>query len=196
MKKDSTTTKRRLVAAVAALAGIGAAALLSGEDASAGRLLTGKDIANSSLTGKDLRNGTVTSRDLTDGSLSVDDLRAAPDVALLQDGPGDYIEVAGPPGPQGPRGDVGPAGHTGITDLVRRTTASIVAPGSFGTVTTGCTSGTKAITGGVLVDGPAAGVPLNVSAPLDNGAGWQSMVRNTSGTAITVNGWVVCATAF
>ncbi|MBJ7331847.1 MAG: hypothetical protein JHC95_18270 [Solirubrobacteraceae bacterium] len=196
MNDNRTLTRRRVVAAVAALAGIAAGVLLAGEDASAGRLVTGKQITDSSLTGKDLRDGTVTTRDITDGSLTPDDLRLPGVTSLRQTGPGGYEPqpgVAGPPGPQGPPG---PRGPSGVFDLRRVTTSSVVASQTHGTVTTPCPGATKALSGGVLVDGPAAAVPINVSAPLDNGTGWQSMVRNGDSQSITVKGWVICATAY
>lgn len=193
----NTTNSRRVIAAVAALAGIGAGVLLSQQDASAGRLVTGKQIADSSLTGKDLRDGTVTSQDITDGSLSPGDFDL-PDVgASLRAGPGALLDgPEGDKGPTGPTGNPGPQGHSGITDLKRVTTSSTVASQQHGTVTTPCPAGTRVIAGGVLVDGLAALVPINVSAPLNQGAGWQSMVRNGSASAVTVNGWAVCASAF
>ena len=52
-----------------------------------------------------------------------------------------------------------------------------------------------AVAGGVGAIDLAAWVPINVSAPLDEGAGWHSIVRNGADTTVSANGWAVCATA-
>lgn len=197
MKQDSTTTKRRVIAAVAALAGIAAGALLSAEDASARRSITGKQIADSSLTGKDLRDGTVTTRDIRDGSLSPEDYQPDEISTLLtvEGDPHGYWPTYGPDGPQGDPGLPGVRGRSGITALELATTASDIGSQVNGTVTTNCPGTKKAISGGVLIDGLATSAPINVSAPLDNGVGWQSMVRNGGSQSITAIGWVICVTA-
>jgi hypothetical protein len=202
---STTTNRRRVIAAVAALAGVSAGAFLSNDDASAGRLVTGKQIADSSLTGKDLRNGTVSSRDIRDGSLTPSDVDMPTEVAILKlreqranepvDEPGLYYGPDGPQGPVGPVGAAGPTGHPGVHGLFNLTSTVTVGAQSYGAVTTSCTSGTKAIAGGVKVNGVAHEVPLLFSAPLDAGAGWSSGVRNESNGDAIVHGWVTCATA-
>lgn len=195
MKK--TTKQQRLVAAVAAVLGIGAGAVLSTDDASAGRLVTGKQIVDGSLTGKDLRDRTVTSRDVRDGSLSPDDYEVSPDAARAGDElTGLLVGADGPRGPQGPKGPPGPRGWPGIDGLVVNSAQSDVAALKYGNVTTTCPAGTRALAGGVYTQGSPDQVPIHTSAPLDQGAGWHSLVKNNSATVgAVVTGYVVCATA-
>ena len=63
--------------------------------ATAGALVTGKQIKNGTVTGLDLRDTSVTGADVEDDSLTADDFSGA---------------IQGPPGPAGPRGPQGPIG--------------------------------------------------------------------------------------
>ena len=64
------------------------------------KLVTGKQIKNSTITGKDVRNGSLEGADVKDGSLGAADLA-----------PGTLTQ--GPRGEQGPQGERGPAGPPG-----------------------------------------------------------------------------------
>lgn len=68
------------------------------------RLITGKDIKNSSIGSIDIKNGAVTGRDVKNGSLTGADIRNGT-LRALDFRPGEL--VVGAPGPQGPKGDAG-----------------------------------------------------------------------------------------
>lgn len=70
------------------------------------RLITSKDIKNSSIRSIDIRNGTVTGGDVKNRSLTGADIRDGT-LRARDFRPGELVE--GAPGPRGPKGDVGPA---------------------------------------------------------------------------------------
>ena len=80
-------------------------ALLGAGSATAGSLITGKQVKNSSLTGADVRDRSITARDLARGLAA----RGPQGVPGSPGAPG----PAGPKGDPGPRGEIGPKGDTG-----------------------------------------------------------------------------------
>ena len=97
---------------VAALLGLMAIVLAMGGTATAAKLITGKQVRNSSLTGADVRNGSLGARDLS--SAARKSLRgAAGQGASGAAGPAGQTGPAGPAGPAGPKGDAGPQGVPG-----------------------------------------------------------------------------------
>ncbi|MBA2347266.1 MAG: collagen-like protein [Solirubrobacterales bacterium] len=87
-----------LVLAVVALV------LALGGTATAAKLITGKQVKNSSLTGADVRNSSLTGADLRNGSVGAADLSSAAKSA-----------ISGAPGAQGTAGAPGVAGAKGET---------------------------------------------------------------------------------
>lgn len=71
----SIDTPRR--AAVALLIAILSVVLISAGSATAAKLITGKDIKNSSVTGKDIKNSSLTGKDIRNKSVGAADLSAA-----------------------------------------------------------------------------------------------------------------------
>lgn len=84
-----------VLVSVAALAVAGAAT------AGISRMITGKDVKNSSLTGADIQNSSLTGADIKNGSIAPSDLSSA------------ARGTAGPAGPAGPAGAPGPKGDSG-----------------------------------------------------------------------------------
>ena len=97
--------KTILVGTVAVLA-------LGGSTATAAKLITGKDVKNSSLTGADIRSGSVPLRDLSSATRQL--IRQGGEQGP-QGAPGarGAAGPAGPAGPQGPKGDTGAKGDKG-----------------------------------------------------------------------------------
>ncbi len=93
----------RLARPATLIAAIALLCLAAGGTATAAKLISGKDVRNSSLTGADVRNGSLGSKDLS--SAAKRSLRGAAGAAGVA-GP------AGPAGPAGAKGDAGPQGDT------------------------------------------------------------------------------------
>jgi hypothetical protein len=88
--------------------------LVTGSAATAGSLITGKQIKDGSLTGKDVRDRSLTAGDLAPGT--VPDAVAGPSGPAGTMGPAGPIGNDGAPGPEGPvgpRGEPGPQGEAG-----------------------------------------------------------------------------------
>jgi len=82
--------------------------------ATAAKLITGKDIKNSSVTGADIKNSSLKSADVKNGSLSASDLSSGARKALKGDaGATGATGAAGAAGAAGAQGVAGPAGPTG-----------------------------------------------------------------------------------
>ncbi len=148
--------------------------------ATAGALITGKQIKDGTVTGKDLRNSSVTGEDVKDFSLRIDDFT------------GSIQGPQGPPGPAGPAGPRGPAGFSGVSYNIAEMPIPTGQTRAWGVL---CPAGTKATGGGVSTEQPYS-VLVSESAPLNDGAGWTVGVRSRVNSP-TVRGyaWVACAVA-
>lgn len=105
---SSSTLRRSAVAAIVAILSL---VLISAGTATAARLITGKDVKNSSLTGKDIKNKSVGAKDLSA------DVMASLNAAAGPAGPAGAVGPAGPAGAVGPAGAAGPAGPAVLTDV-------------------------------------------------------------------------------
>ena len=92
-----------VVAFVALFFAIGGSSFAADAVDSAAKLVTGKNVKNSSLTGKDVKNSSLTASDVKDRSLLAADFKSG----QLPAGP------AGSAGPKGETGSRGPQGQTG-----------------------------------------------------------------------------------
>jgi hypothetical protein len=159
--------------------------------ATAGSLITGRQIKDNSVTGADLRDGTVRTRDL-----------AAP----LQPRAG----TPGPAGPAGPKGDAGPAGAPGPAgpqgapglsgyEVVHGPTVDSGAGprGDMQAIAT-CPAG-KVPIGGGGVDSAIIGAPggqvghVEYSRPTPNGRGWMVGFTQDADADARISAWVICA---
>lgn len=152
-----------------------------GGSATAGKLITGKQVKNGSITSLDLRDGSVSGLDVADGSLTDADL------GELVQGP------KGPRGPQGPRGLPGPIGSPGSSGLSYVVQSNSVPKSSTRTWSADCGAGTRAIGGGLSSSTPSS-FWLSASAPEISGASWIVTAKNTRDIAQTAFAWAVCAT--
>ena len=170
------TRSRALALPLAAAVGV----VVLGGVAGAATLITGAQIQDGSVYGRDVHNGSVTGTDVKDASLTPIDY----------DGP-----VVGPVGPAGPVGQPGLPGVRGVQYHVGG--GNSISPGDFTVVghTTPCPAGTKALSGGVGIDGAIGTARVLSSWPLNGGAAWSSYVRNEGSADITLCPWVVCAKA-
>jgi hypothetical protein len=159
--------------------------------ATAGGLITGKKIKNSSITGIDLKDGTVTGVDIKDQSLTSSDFSGSLAGPQGPQGPQGPRGQQGPQGSQGPQGPQGPPGASGLSyEYVENT----VGGDSFENWGVPCPPGKKVVGGGVSsVDLSAARVVE--SAPLDDGTGWWIGLRNEKGSGLLAYAWAVCVTA-
>jgi hypothetical protein len=89
----------------------------------ASRVVTGKQIRNSSITGQDVKNRSLTARDFR-GS------------------------VRGPEGPRGPAGPQGPPGPVALGGITRVENTAILAPGDINSVSVSCPAGQGLVSGG------------------------------------------------
>lgn len=147
--------------------------------ATAGALITGRDIKDGTVTSKDLRNGTVTGADVKDGSLS------------RQDFSGSLQGPQGPAGPEGPVGPQGPQGTPGVSGYQHVVADALVPQNAFRTHDAGCPAG-KVVVGGGVSSVDSTYIRVAESAPLTEGRGWTAGVRNTKSTPVTVYVWAVC----
>ena len=82
--------------------------------ATAAKLLTGKDIKNSSLTAADIKDSSLTGKDIRNGSLGAAELSSAAVKALKGvSGPAGANGTNGAPGSKGDKGDTGAKGERG-----------------------------------------------------------------------------------
>lgn len=147
--------------------------------ATAGGLITGKQIKNGSITGVDLRNGSVSGVDVKDGSLTEHDFD------------GSLVGQPGPQGPQGPQGDPGPQGPAGSAGLQYvQVTKSVVKEKTLVWPVT-CPDGKRVVGGGLSSTLPDS-ARIVESAPLDDGIGWSAGVHNDGTSTITAYAWAAC----
>ena len=120
--------------------------------------------------------------------------------------PGGYTALnwnqTGPTGPTGPTGAQGAAGTNGVSGLETKVASGAANASSYKSLAVSCSSGKKALGGGVDTGVAAAGlIDILTTAPSgatgdgsDNGAGWLGAFFNNDSQARTVYVWVVCAT--
>jgi hypothetical protein len=145
--------------------------------ATAGVVITGKQIKDGTITSKDLRNGDLRGVDVKDGSLT----QAEFDVQII--------------GMSGPTGDQGPTGSPGTAGLVYSIEAHSIPKGATHTWGAPCPTGTRVLSGGGSAD-TAGVVQLVETGPVDDaGTGWWVGMRNKTNGAVTGYAWALCVTA-
>src|SRR4051794_37164900 len=160
--------------------------------ATAAKLISGKDIKNSSVTGADIRDGSLGSNDLSEGSIGPSRLSLA-----VQD----KLDRAGTPGPQGPTGPAGsagpqgPAGPAGVTG-VKAVSSAPKAFSAGGVVfqTVDCPGGSAVVGGGYrFATGGQTSIAHSVGwdAPVGNGWGVIIISNDEEGDELIVD--AVCA---
>jgi hypothetical protein len=163
-----TSMRHRPVLAV--LVAVIALLLIGGSTAVAARLITGKDVKNSSLTGKDVKNKSLTPKDFK-GSVQ---------------------------GPAGPAGATGPAGLVAL-QYIEGPTIPLPATSGVGSSVL-CPVGTSVVSGGArpLTVGP--NVILDSSFPMDGADadtvtddGWAVNYNNPTGSNSSFRVNAVCA---
>src|SRR5215211_4474749 len=132
------------------------------------------------------------------------------------------VDIGGPAGPQGPKGDkgaegpagprgatgttgaagtagargpAGPPGLNGISGWEYLTSKRDIAPKSFPVFQVACSSGKKALGGGVSIDGEFQYLAhVLTTAPTSAGTGWVARVfNNATNKTVTGYAWVICA---
>jgi hypothetical protein len=162
-----------------------------GTATAAKKLLTGKDIKDSSLTGKDVKNNSLTGTDVKDGSIGPKDLAKS-----IKLGGGTTV-VAGGPGEGGPQGPAGSNGTNAFGAIVYKVAGPFDSNG--GELDGGaaeCDSGMVAIGGGVYGDADS-NQALSASGPTDaqgniSAGRWQVWVWNSGGDS-TFSVYAICA---
>lgn len=168
------------------LAGAAALILMLGTSVTAARLVTGQQIKDGTVTGIDIKNGSLTGTDVKDGSLTPADYS------------GEVVGPAGPtgaPGPAGMTGAPGPSGLPGVRGITYATSVRYDVPaGKWTGSTAKCPAGGWAISGGFAAESGANVGRILSSAPLSDGTGWSSFIRN-EGSVDILGGytWVTCA---
>lgn len=106
--------RRTIIRPTSMLVALFAVVLACAGTATAAKLLTGKDIKNSSLTGADVKNSSLTGKDIKNGSLGAAELSPAAITALKgAAGPSGATGATGAKGDKGDTGDKGDKGDTG-----------------------------------------------------------------------------------
>lgn len=125
-------SNRRIRITPSFLVALVALVFASAGTATAAKLLTGKNIANSSLTGADVKNGSLGTADLSSAAKSA--LKGATGPA----GPAGPAGAAGAQGLQGPKGDKGDQGDVGPSNAFefKRASAGGFADDSIQTIAT------------------------------------------------------------
>ena len=185
-----------LIAVVALCLGVGGTAV-------AAKLMTGKDVKNSSLTGVDIRNKSLTKKDFR-GSIRG---------PRGPQGPAGLPGAVGPTGPAGATGATGATGNAGATGATGAAGATNVvirqgSPTNFsgaapGVATASCQQGERAVGGGVNAAGEADNAPTGVAQIIESyptpttaggtPTGWAvAMTRSIAGTD-TATAYVICA---
>jgi hypothetical protein len=174
-------TASAVIATVALVAAMGGTSY-------AAKLITGKNIKNSSVTGKDIKNSSLTGSDIKNKSLTTSDLKAS-SVAALK----------GATGPAGAAGAPGPAG-VGVVTYVASDPVT-VADGAEAFIEAICPAGFVAIGGGQLTSDVGLITP-NSSFPSDGtgsgafgSAAWGVYMDNFNGSDLDVSAVAVCAPA-
>jgi len=145
--------------------------------ATAGVVVTGKQIKDGSITNADLKDASLQGRDFQDGSLTQTDFTTP---------------VLGPSGPEGDRGPDGTPGHAGLVYVVEPMSIPKGATRTWGAM---CPSGTRVISGGGST-GTSAITLLTESAPIDDaGSGWWVGIHNQAKGTVAGYAWALCVTA-
>lgn len=182
--------------------------LACGASATAGALITGRQIKDNSVASKDIRNKSLLVKDLSvkaraklkgatgpAGPAGPAGPQGEPgadgaDGATGATGATGPAGPAGPQGPEGPEGPAGPAGPVGVSGYqVLDGTSPVVAPGTTGSFVVECPAGKKALGGGTIWMGPTG---LGTSTRVQEG-GVTGFVNNTSAAAGQMSVSVVCA---
>lgn len=163
----------------------------------------GTATAGTLITGRQIKDGTVSSKDLTGGlrhRLAVRTGAASVGPAGVQ-GPQGPQGATGPAGPQGERGLTGPKGDPGAPGISGARVVfdgRVVQPTDSGAqFRSECPEGTVLLGGGVAVFNE--NIHVTVASPDDNGRGWITSVRPIAGKTFGgegvsgVNIRIVCA---
>jgi hypothetical protein len=157
---------------------VGLVALLIGfaSSATAGVIVTGKQIKDGTIASRDLRDASLRGADVKDESLTGADF------------------VVPPVGPPGPKGDPGPQGPSGRAGLFYKIEPRIIAKNDTETWGALCGSGSQVISGGGSADTQGLAY-LTESAPLEGRTGWWVGIRNTTTSSVTGYAWALCVSA-
>ena len=197
-----------VVASMALFFAIGGPSFAADAVDSAARLLTGKNVKNSSLTGTDIKNSSLTTSDVKNGSLLAGDFASGqlPGGAQGAQGPqgpkGDpgAQGIQGEQGEQGIQGDKGdtgsqgPQGPAGVPNTTVVTTTFSVPGGSFAQAIAQCVSPRPNVLGGGYEIADAVGNLANVmqTRPLLGEDGWFVRVRSGAQNPFNVTAYAVC----
>jgi Collagen triple helix repeat (20 copies) len=112
-----------------------------------------------------------------------------------QAGPAGPKGAPGPSGPVGATGPPGPRGPSGLTGWEYRTQGVDIKPDKYAIWRVDCSSGKKALGGGVAPVGSAPAVThIFMSAPSGESAtGWQVGVWHDTTHTVRFYAWVLCA---
>ena len=174
-----------------------------GGSAYAAVTVTGNNIKDGTITGKDVKNRTLGTNKLSPNALS--SLAGQPGPTGPQGekgangpagpaGPKGETGATGPAGPEGPQGSRGLQGPSGVSGWEYRVADPGLRLGPYGVGTTqvSCSSGKKALGGGLSSTGLL--VTASTSRPIEPGTGWVVKAWNQDGDfAATVYAWVICA---
>jgi len=159
--------------------------LIAGTSASAGALITGRQIKDEAVKSRHLKNGTVSAVDIRDGSLRRRDF--------------EEHKVVGPPGPQGEpgaRGNVGPVGPAGNLGLEYRVTTAELPFGEVVELKTHCSAGNEQVGGGVgATDAEETDLRRSDRFVDANGEGWLGRavgLPDDNGAANVLRVWAIC----
>jgi hypothetical protein len=166
-----------------------------GSATAAKKLLTGRDIKNSSLTGADIKNSSLTGSDVKDGSIGPKDLAKS-----IKLGGGTTV-ISGGPGEQGTPGSPGAPGTNG-TNAFGALVYKVAGPfdsnaGELDGGAAECDSGQVAIGGGTYGDADS-GQQVSASGPTDaqgnvSPSRWQVWMYNSAPDDSTFSVYAICA---
>ncbi|HZO60165.1 MAG TPA: hypothetical protein VFB51_10775 [Solirubrobacterales bacterium] len=180
-----------------------------GGSAYAAVTVTGANVKDGTITGKDVKNRSLSTGKLSASALS--SLTGKPGPAGPQGdkgapgpagatgpagptGPKGETGATGPAGPEGPQGSRGLQGPSGVSGWEYRVSDPGLRLGSYHTGTTrvSCSSGKKALGGGV--GSTHHRTYASTSRPIEPGTGWVVTAHNSADyTEATVYAWVICA---
>lgn len=150
------------------------------------KLVTGKQIKDSTLRSTHLRDNTIGDEEIRDDTLR---LSAVDPLVKVSD-------MTGPIGAAGDIGGQGPPGPHGVSRMVYvPATPQLVYADTTRNLNVSCPGDTVVVSGGAGWTPGTEGLVLTQTAPHDYGRGWQVQVRNDSGTTQSVTGWAVCLPA-
>jgi hypothetical protein len=159
--------------------------LIAGTSASAGALITGRQIKDDAVKSRHLKNGTVSATDIRDGSLRRRDFEEHK-----------VVGARGPQGEPGARGNVGPAGPPGNLGLEYRVTTAELPFDGLVELRTHCSAGKVQVGGGVGAT-DAGETDLRRSEPFVDatGEGWRGLARglpDANGAVNVLRVWAIC----